>query len=162
LPQSVADRYREALNDDELLSMRDEVALLDTRLGELAQELEVGDSQELWSALQITYEGMIDAHAKGRTRDMAQALVNIGNLIEQGADKWSTWQAICDLMEQRRKLVESERRRLVDLQQYITAERAMLLITAVVKIVARHIDDRKTLRLISADIGELTTAGGAQ
>jgi hypothetical protein len=89
---------------------------------------------------------------------MAEALIAMGNLIQRGAGKWATWQAIEDAMERRRKLVESERRRMVDLQQYLTAERLMVLIAAVVNVVARYVDDKQKLRLISADVGELITA----
>jgi len=160
LPGRIAERYQEALQDDELLSMRDEVALLDTRLAELVRELEAGDSRDLWDDLHSIYQGMVRARQRGKTRDMARAIIEIGELIERGAGKWATWDAIGELMEQRRKLVESERRRMLDLQQYVTAERVMLLITAIVNVVARYVDDKRTLGRIAADVRELSAGEG--
>ena len=58
-------------------------------------------------------------------------------------------------MEQRRKLVESERRRLVDRQQVLTVERALVLIGAIAGIIKAHVKDRATLAAISADLERL-------
>ena len=59
------------------------------------------------------------------------------------------------LVEQRRKLVESERRRLVELQQTITVERALVLVGAIAGIIKAHVKDRAMLAAISADLERL-------
>lgn len=65
------------------------------------------------------------------------------------------WPDVVAIMEQRRKLVESERKRLVDMQQMITTEQAMLLIAAISDAVRRHVDDRTILAAISADVARI-------
>ncbi len=49
----------------------------------------------------------------------------------------------------------SERRRLVELQQTITVERALVLIGAIAGIIKAHVTDRVTLAAISADLARL-------
>lgn len=159
LPDALADRYREARSDPELLSLRDDVALVDTRLTELVQKLDTGENRDLWSALQATYQTLTRARAEGKTRDMAQALIAMGGLIESGAEQGVLWDEIGRVLEQRRKLVESEHKRLVEMRQMITVERAMILVTALVNAVAKRVSDRTTINAIAADFREIVGEG---
>jgi hypothetical protein len=59
------------------------------------------------------------------------------------------------VIEQRRKLTESERRRLVDRQSSISSERAMALVGALVASVQAHVSDANAQKAISADISRL-------
>jgi len=52
--------------------------------------------------------------------------------------------------------VDTERRRLVDLQQMMTADQAMLFIMHLYDSVTRHVDDPAIHRAIAADLGALT------
>lgn len=61
------------------------------------------------------------------------------------------WDSIVTLVEQRRKLVESERKRMLQLQQMITAEEAMVLVAQVLDAVRRHVLDRDTLAAIGRE-----------
>lgn len=110
LPAQLSERYREALADTDLLSLRDDIALVDARVTELLETLE---------------------------------------------DNPAAWDAITDLFETRRKLVDSERRRLVDLQQMMTAEQAMTMLAVIVDIVKQHVTDPAELQAIAQDIGRI-------
>jgi hypothetical protein len=81
-------------------------------------------------------------------------------LVTGGWD-YEAWHDVQELIEQRRKLAESETRRLVTLQQMISAEQAMLLIGVVVDIIARHITDRQVLAQITTDLQGLGHVGDA-
>jgi len=112
LPVRLAARYQEAQADAELISLHDDVALLDTRLSELLEHLDT--------------------------------------------DPGAIWADVLGLIEQRRKLVESESRRLQVLQQMIPAENALLLIGLLERAVKRHVTDPRQLAAISAELLELT------
>ena len=155
LPAQLASQYKEAQNDEHLLELSDEVALLDVRLGELVSGLDRNDTQSAWLEVGKIYQGILRA---GKARDvnaLNSYVQDLGDVIERQADTTSRWNEITILMDQRRKLVESERKRTVEMQMTITAERAMLLIAALVDIVRRHVDDRTILRAISTDVGKL-------
>jgi hypothetical protein len=117
LPSQLSKRYREALTDTELLSLRDDIALIDARVTELLETLE---------------------------------------------DNPSAWKAITELLETRRRLVDSERRRLADLQQMMTAEQAMTMLAVIVDTVKRHVTDTETLRAITQDVSRLTERNNLQ
>jgi len=160
LPTHLLDRYNTAQADTELLSLREEVALLDTRLTSLVEGLSTGESVGTWEVLGATHEQLMAARRSGDAAAMARALIRIGELIERGQNEGEQWNVIVTLLDQRRKLVESERKRLVELQQVITAERAMALITAIVHVVSRHVTDRGVLNAIAIDVRQLVDQPG--
>jgi hypothetical protein len=151
LPAGLAARYKDAQKDPELLSLRDDVALLDARLAELVEKLDTGETKDLWSALRDTYERLTTARDQGKTRDMARALLDLGDLIGAGHEQGRVWDSIVALLDQRRRLVESERKRLIEMRQMISSERAMVLVTALIDAVSRRVTDRQVLSQIAAD-----------
>src|SRR5687768_3976371 len=51
LPPRLQDRYQEALRDATLLSVRDEIALLDARLEDLLRRADTGEAGKIWERL---------------------------------------------------------------------------------------------------------------
>lgn len=68
------------------------------------------------------------------------------------------WPEIQSLIEQRRKLVESERKRLVELHQVVSADQAMLMVRSLIASVREHVSDPAILRAISADLERFSVA----
>jgi len=147
LPVRLAARYEESLQDPDLLSLRDEVAALDARIHEVMQGLDTGESGGIWRDLR-------DAHGRGES-----ATVSV--LIERGATEAEAWSELLTLLEQRRRLVESERKRLVELHQVLTIDQAMDMLARVVLAVREHVTDRTALAGIQLALDAVTrqTAG---
>lgn len=129
LPTRLGERYEAALKDPDLLALRDEIALTDADIGRLLAQVEEEPPDD-----------------------------------PEQFNKWQTNQAsirrsIHELIENRRRLVETERKRLVDMQQMMTAEQAMMLLAAVEAVIRKHVDDRNTLASIGADIARLLDHG---
>lgn len=155
IPARLNERYQEAVSDSELLALREDIALIDARLVDLLQRVDTGESGRLWRLLQQTHAEMLQARAASDTGKMAMKLTELGHLIQEGLADYAAWDDVSKTLEQRRKLVESERKRLVEMQQMITTERAMVLLSVVVDTIRRHVRDRDTLAAISADIGRI-------
>jgi hypothetical protein len=155
LPVRLAARYAEAQADGELLALRDDIALVDTRVGELVQRIDAQESDTLWHRLRETWAEVDAARRTGDQPGLMLALTATGQMIRDGAEEQETWQEILVALDQRRKLVESERKRLVEMQQVITTERAMALLGVLVGIIKTHVSDRDVLQAISQDIGKL-------
>jgi predicted nucleic acid-binding Zn-ribbon protein len=159
LPTRLLERYEEAVGDSELLALRDEIALIDVRINELLERIDTGESAALWAQLGAKFEKMQQAYASQDDSGFARAVKGLGAIIEQGGRADQVWDDIGNVIEQRRKLVESERKRLVDMQQMLTAEQAMTLLAAVVDVVRRNVTDRDALAAISADVKRIVLAG---
>lgn len=153
LPERLKDRYDQARADEELLFLREEIALLDSRLADLLQRVDTGESGALWANLTKVWADL--QRAEEGSTEYLQAWIKVDELMKAGTTDYLAWQELQAVIEQRRKLVESERKRVVELQQVITAERAMVLLSVVVDVVRRHVTDRNALAAISADIGKL-------
>ena len=68
------------------------------------------------------------------------------------------WPEIQTLIEQRRRLVESERKRLVELHQVVSADQAMLMVRSLIASVREHVSDPAILRAISAELERFSMA----
>lgn len=158
LPTRLQARYEAAAGDSELLALRDDIALTDARLSDLLTRVDTGESGALWARLQELRLEVIACKRAGDTVKMAEALNALLDLIGQAHTDYRAWGEIAAVLEQRRRLVESERKRLTDMQQTLTVEKAMLLIGAIGGIIKAHVQDRQTLASISNDIQGLISA----
>lgn len=161
LPDRLADRYQAALKDGDLLAMRDEIALLDTRISELVGRVDRGRAGRHWDDAAKALDDLIGSSAIAnkaeREAAAAAAITELRRAIRGGKGDYMVWQEIGGTVEQRRKLVESERRRMVDLQQMITAEKAAVLIGALTDIVTRNVTDPETRKAISSELVQLVS-----
>jgi hypothetical protein len=99
----------------------------------------------------------LTALKSGDTAKTCEAINTILDLIQRGHADYQAWREVGSVIDQRRKLVESERKRLIEMQQTLTAEKAMLLLGAVLGVIKEHVQDRNTLHAISRGIEQLTT-----
>lgn len=156
IPQRLLARYTEAAQDSELLALRDDIALIDSRLADLLNRVDSGESGRLWNDLGVAWDDVQDARAQGRTADLPAALNSLGHLIDRGQSDYGAWHEIHAVIEQRRKLVEGERKRLIDMQAMFTAEQGMTLIAIVSDSIRRNVVDNKVRAAINADIMRAT------
>ena len=124
LPTRLADAYQQALNDPDLVSLSSDIALMDVRLGEVLAKLDTGEAGAIWKRLAV-------ACREGDTELMAI-------LIERGANEYRQWEDILPLIEQRRKLVESESKRTQVLNQNVPAEKNLLLMGVILNSLRTH------------------------
>ena len=80
--------------------------------------------------------------------------------MDLGIADYQAWAELLRAIETRRRLAETERRRLEAMEQMITSERAMLLVAALVDAVRRHVDDRDVLDAIGREVEQLVAVEG--
>jgi ribosomal protein S15P/S13E len=161
IPSRLLARYREAEKDAELTSLRSELALVDARLADVLSRVDTGESSARWWALMKAHRAFKRAKRLEDVGRMQEALTTLESHIDAGTQDYEAWHDVQELIEQRRKLCDSETRRLVTLQQTISAEQAMLMIGVIVDIIARHITDRQVLAQITTDLQRLGHVGDA-
>lgn len=151
LPARLANSYQEAISDPELLSVREDVALLDSRLQDVLSSASNGEAGELWKSLKEA----LREHDRAKPDERAEAFGKIRWLINEGYQEWQSWMEIRHILQERKQLVEREEKRLVAMQQMITAERAMLLVAAIEDIVIKHVEDSDARNRIATAIEQL-------
>jgi hypothetical protein len=153
VPKAMLSRYELALADVRLLELRDEIALIDSRIQEAVSALSTNESGAAWVKLAECSLEMTKAQQSGDMVRLAVVLTDVQHVISMGAGDYQQWKEIREFIADRQRLVESERKRLVDLQQMMTQERVLALIGMVISSVKRNVVDANSLRAISEDIG---------
>lgn len=155
IPDRLVQDYQKSINDPDLLALNAEISLVDSRLSDLLSRVDTGESGDLWNQVQGSFMEFRSANATGDQEKMAIALTDLNRIINLGVDDYRAWDEIGKALEQRRRLVESERKRRTEMESMITAERQMLLIAGILGVIRENVTDRKTLSKLSVGIGAL-------
>lgn len=129
LPKPFLEMYLESMNDPQLLELRDEISLLDLRINELTAKVKEGENDQMWEKVQALWRRFMFAVRTGDLVEQNKIINPLNILIQTGASERLAWQDIASLIDRRRKLVETESRRLIAAQHMITVEQAMMILT---------------------------------
>lgn len=152
LPTRLIETYERSLRDPDMLSLKNDIAVVDSRLAELTAMLDRGESGAHWRKLRAAMKRLHEVQTFEEKRDAYEALAKI---IEQGGEVFQVWEDIFTAQDHRRRLAMAERKRLVDMQASVTAEQAIALVHSVVALIRKHVTDRAILSALSADVAAL-------
>lgn len=162
MPIRLLEKYQQSLDDPELLNMRSEIALVDARLSDLLKRADTGEAGTLWEkARKANLEIQKAVHDENYGRMLVMAL-ELDRLIGDGLADHEMWYEIQSLIDQRRKVVEAEQKRLVAMQQMVTAEQAMALVAGLLSAVKQHVSDRTVLTAVQAEFIRLINQDGSR
>lgn len=159
LPTRMLADYEAELTDGELLNLSDAIALIRSRQKEIIRSLSTGGASAIWGELSETYGELMEAQRAKDKDQVSRSLKHIGELIRDGGADAKTWRELADLMEQERKLIDTEQKRRVAMQTMVTAEKGQLLVKALLASVNAHVSDKRILAAIGADIMGLVGDG---
>lgn len=154
LPRGLRQQYEAARHDEDLLSLADEIAVADVRIAVLMGELEDGGGKDRWEKVRtLVKKQRTSAGLSGPARDIADELCKL--VDTQAADE-SAWEGIDSWFETRRRLSDTERKRLESMQTNMSLEQVLTLIGALHDTLARHVTDRSLLVAVTRDLLTLT------
>jgi hypothetical protein len=164
LPTQMALRAAEARGNPELLSVSDDIALIETRIAEVLTQLGTGESGGTWLALKRRIDEFHVAMTRGDMAGMNEHFQAMRALVREGASTALAWQELRRLEEVRCKLVQTEMKTLQGLQQMLTMQQHLLAVSAQtdawVQAVKAHADPdtgRRILRDAQAEGDRLAT-----
>jgi hypothetical protein len=155
LPERMLDRYHEAETDSELLALKAEVALIDSRITDVMGRVDTGESSRIWGKLNEAVSDLETAQLIGDETGVRFAISSIRKLITAGHSDWAAWDDVRSLVRDRQRLVESERKRLVEAQQVIAVDQAMGLMAQLIDAV-REVADERILRAVTERFVRIT------
>lgn len=157
LPQRLLARYEEARADPLLLELRDEVALADTRLIDLLGRVDSGESGQRWRQARQDMNEVLEAVRMSDGDMLRDALRTLDHTIRAGVADYQAWHEVEKTLALRTRLVESERKRMVEQRQMVAADQVMALVAAVVDVIGKRVSDPRVLSAISEDLAGLLT-----
>src|SRR5262249_47729601 len=146
LPKEIGEHYQAALHDEQLVSLREQLALLEARMLEVAGKLKEAKIPPCEEAL-IALDRLLKADGPGATDD---ALRELQAVLREGRDagrfQQSAWAAIRALIQEKIKTAAAEWKRLSDLQGLITVEQALACAKAFFMAAKQAVQNPETLR----------------
>jgi hypothetical protein len=142
--------YQKAQDGENLLSLEEDIALLDYRVRML---LAGTGGRNLWKEVRQTFEEFASAQAALDRAASVTALQKLASLIRQGEDESKLWQEIGNLSwKQRPRLVLSETRRKGHIKELVQTVLVLDALRFVAESVRRNVTDEIALDNINADI----------
>jgi hypothetical protein len=155
LPARLAAAYQDSVNDPSLLSLRDEIGLIDSRIADLLARTVARESPSSWQVLRGFVDAALSAQSEQNESLVSVQLAALKLLVTRGTADDAAWDHIHELVQERRRLVDAERRRSVDAQRAIPVERVMVLVSAIMNIIRTKVSDQATLAAIVGDMQAL-------
>lgn len=152
LPERLSARYAESENDAELLSLRQDIRLIDVLLQDDLTRLESGESAATWELMRKAVDKLETGIASEQYTKIHEGLREMRDVIDKRVLHYATAGEIREKLEQRRKLVETEQKINLAGEQAISVEKAMLFVGAIGGILKTRIHDPATLAVIQSDI----------
>lgn len=141
VPVRLAANYERALADVELLSLRDEAALLSSQIDAMLSGMEAGETGALWTELRARWLAMMAEPDPNRRGTMLSA---IGRLIERGATDASADRELRSVILTKARIAESERRRLADAESTITSAQLMAFVAVLSHAIIAEVSNRES------------------
>jgi len=141
IPHRLAERFEAALDDPDLLSLRSNLALSATRLGELLEKLPTRESAKAWEEMRGCLVGLRTAIADGETKEALSITKNMTNLMSMALAERALWEEILETQEHHRRLADTERKREDHLQAHVTAAQFSMFLAYFYRVIMEVVSD---------------------
>lgn len=144
IPKNLSQHYQELLNDPDILSLQDDVALLRSMVAKHLQESGDGDTHPAWLEVRKAF-GQLEAAIDQDDTDKIEAARQIlAQIIEPNYRATLAEDRTVRLVEKVGSTADKERRLVIDRQKMLTIEQGLGLITMIImsvrESVQRHCD----------------------
>jgi len=128
LPLDLRKQYEASKQDPQLLSHEPDLRLMDLRLQTLVKQLDSTQSLEAFALAKEQWELFETALEQGNTEECEKIKLKLRDLMRVGVPSGPMWIEIREVIEQRRKLLESETKRIEKASNSMSGEQILALI----------------------------------
>ena len=147
--------YQASLQDEGLHELRSELSLVDARINELLDQVQRSPGLP---STRVIREAWVKYQQATRSRnhlELEQAQAEMEAALAAQVAPYELWDKVFDAVNTRRRLADSERKRLVDLRQMLTAEQVMVLLAALTDAVRSHVKDPALLAAVQREFSRI-------
>lgn len=155
LPTRLAALYAETESDTELLSVRQDIRLIDALILSNFDKLDTGESKQYWDDMLKWILKARVAYKSENYATLEQALDEMEAITDGRRLHYATEQEIRDKVEQRRKLVETEQKISLQGERAISVEQLMLLMSSVLQVITSVVKDSGQRNAIAYQLEKL-------
>lgn len=161
LPTRLADKVRAGLENPDLISMREELALIDARMSELVERLVTNEDGDAWfevSRIAARIRKVVDDQPGNWFDELEECLQELAACLNAHTSDVQTWSEIQQTLEQRRKIADTERKREEFEADAVTRNQWATFLTSVQTAIMEEVTDTHSRARLAARIA--TLAGG--
>lgn len=170
---SLPARYRKAfvraVTSADLADVRSELALIESRIVELGEDLSRSESGELWRRLSEARLEALAAAQDVRAAEQANdakallvarqrqqaAMVDVFGLIERGGRDQEVWREMMDAVERKRRLSETHTRKVVAERANISIDTIAAVLVDIGRVLRQNVDDPRVLNAVEDEFRKL-------
>lgn len=152
MPADLAERYEE-LNESALFKQhREGLALVQARISQLLEQIGKEGNTDL--TLLVSHLDLLESSLlRGKIEQAIQIIRECKALVSSSNSDGKHWREICQLIEQSRKLVDSDAKQRFAFDQVLTVEETQVFVSRVGSLIKRHVSDDEILRSIADELG---------
>lgn len=160
VPARYRDRFIEATESEERLSNHQMISLVDLRVSMLLERVDTAESGQRWQECKAAMRELTVAMRSGQQEAVAQAFADLNTAVNRGVADHHNWQEIMNSIEVRRRVTETELKRIKAAEEFMSAAEALEIIQVIAESVNRHVQDAVAKALVQADIERAIGAAG--
>lgn len=151
LVQRLRPMFEQALRDTTLIELHEDLAVVEALIADTLKELNETGHAAMWHEAITQMERMKQAAREGDTSTLEMSLMMLESVLKNGSGNASREERVLELIERRRRLVETEARRLRDAERSLNEREAMGFMMALLSAVENRVKDAQTRKLIAYD-----------
>lgn len=139
LPSRLDELYREARSNPEILDMTEHIALLEARMQEILNESTAQGTAPKWADIAEIFAEIETSLLRAETDKVMAGMERMHKILDDGIRWDKTWVQVTEIMEQLRKMTDTDIKRKKELNLMVPVERVIILMAAVGTAVKRHV-----------------------
>jgi hypothetical protein len=143
LPRNLQQLAEQSRTDPTRLEMNNELAILQAMLYKSVQQWDGGG--DIWRGIKQTWESYRSAARHGNVAGMQAGIERLEELCERGYADYLARAETRDIIQDIRRVSESERKRMIDAELMLSVDKVTLLMGQVVDVILSEVKDPDTL-----------------
>jgi hypothetical protein len=156
LPKRLREKFDFIATDSKLLEQTEAIHIIDTRIADVLSRVDSGEAGAMWAKAREIYTDIQAAIQAEDSFRLNRSLIDLGPVLDRGAADYVAWGEIQELFRLRKQLIESERKRMLEMQLYLSVEQVANFYQALTLAVSQNVSDRDTLSRIQKSFELLT------
>lgn len=156
VPNNLKQKFLDALDDEEYLSLRSEIGLVSSRIAEVLERINTEESIDKLKPVSEAYESVRNAYDRGDAEALAEALDDLGRRVTSWEDAQESWGELRELLDLRKDLVGEERRQAEFLAQMVHRDQFITvmdrLASSISSSLEEHVEDPEARDEVLRDV----------
>lgn len=150
LPNNMLSRFQAFMLDPDSLTLYGELSLVTTRISQLSERLQSCDNPQAW----LKVNGALGKLKKlaGSAADVDEAITLLQEAVAAPAAETKIWHEIDKLIDTRRRLSETEQKRIILNKKYLTLQEANAMLAFIFDAVMSYVTDETARAQIASKL----------